>query len=579
MVNSCDAAMKPKSPWLFGPTSDLTWGAGLLTLPLSGILPLVLAPLGSYGTILIQWAAALCNYPHYAATVVRLLTQSGGLRRHGQAMLSITSVALAAWLGCLWNPVWLTPFFTLYLLWSPYHYAGQNYGISLLFLKRRQVTVASDSARWFRLGFHSSTLIAWLFIQQDRSLHGQIYQLPLPIEWLQRLTLMLLCIQFMCWGMAGLQWFHVPKPAANTDDGKVEGNLSPDVFSRGEKERALRSPELWWLPTLSLMMVQCWWFSIFAISLWFPASKWLPHRLGLAEVAFMHCAQYLWIYLAYQRISPSPGAGSVDSNPLSAPSPGSIPQSSKGHLWLEWLRVVFVGAAMWLGAPWLLSRGFGIDWNHAVLSTTVFINLHHFWIDGLIWKLKDPAVGSRLGLGATLPTAENASPAVTAIRPDLHPQRSLARSWKFALAGAMAVSLFSLDSAFRWKLAQGSAGLTQALRLNPNHSALQTSYGIVLLQQGKGESAHPHLVLATALDPANAVAWHNLGLQQASSNPLNAIQSFLRALQLRPELTESRQSVEILLPTLSASDLQRIQPELNSVGISSRGADGILNRP
>ena len=58
------------------------------------------------------------------------------------------------------------------------------------------------------------------------------------------------------------------------------------------------------------------------------------------------------------------------------------------------------GLALFLPIPWLASYGAHVDFTASVLIVTAVVNLHHFMIDGVVWKLRDPRVSRALTTGA-----------------------------------------------------------------------------------------------------------------------------------------------------------------------------------
>ena len=84
----------------------------------------------------------------------------------------------------------------------------------------------------------------------------------------------------------------------------------------------------------------------------------------------MHSAQYLWITQYFAR-------------------------REQGAAWAAsryWAAVVLGGLALFLPVPWLASYGAHVDFTASVLIVTAVVNLHHFMIDGVVWKLRDPRV-------------------------------------------------------------------------------------------------------------------------------------------------------------------------------------------
>ncbi len=49
--------------------------------------------------------------------------------------------------------------FTAYVMWSPWHYAGQNFGLSMMFLRRAGLTVKPEERRWLWTAFVASYVL------------------------------------------------------------------------------------------------------------------------------------------------------------------------------------------------------------------------------------------------------------------------------------------------------------------------------------------------------------------------------------------------------------------------------------
>ena len=125
------------------------------------------------------------------------------------------------------------------------------------------------------------------------------------------------------------------------------------------------------------MLTQSLWFSIPALVnnlSGVPLIATLPFSLVWVSVA--HSAQYLWVTAYYERRS----------------RPGN---SSGGFLW----RCLLTGSALVVVPSLLLSSPLlgSVAWD-AGLAIVLFsvVNLHHFLLDGAIWKLRDGRVARAL---------------------------------------------------------------------------------------------------------------------------------------------------------------------------------------
>lgn len=93
----------------------------------------------------------LSNSAHFAGSTVRLYARPGALRESpwltmGLPALMLLLLTLAvAFAGTLGAPLQ-----ALYLTWSPYHYAAQAYGLTLMYAYRSGCTFGDGERRWLR---------------------------------------------------------------------------------------------------------------------------------------------------------------------------------------------------------------------------------------------------------------------------------------------------------------------------------------------------------------------------------------------------------------------------------------------
>jgi len=148
--------------WLYGRWIDLFVGCGLGYLVL---VPVLLAYGWSSGVREFPVAAIvafgmLINAPHYGATVLRVYSDRADRAKYRFFALHAT-LALALVFAGASRSVWLaSALITIYLTWSPWHFAGQNYGLALMFLRRRGVEVDALAKRFFYLSFVLSAVLA-----------------------------------------------------------------------------------------------------------------------------------------------------------------------------------------------------------------------------------------------------------------------------------------------------------------------------------------------------------------------------------------------------------------------------------
>ena len=103
----------------------------------------------------------------------------------------------------------------------------------------------------------------------------------------------------------------------------------------------------------------------------------------------MHAAQYLWITSYYARRE---AAG--EARPAAT---GTAQRHPRNWRPLAYFGVLIVGGiALFVPGPWLASRAFHYDFGASFLIFTALVNIHHFILDGAIWKLRDGRIASLL---------------------------------------------------------------------------------------------------------------------------------------------------------------------------------------
>lgn len=346
------AARGTRALWLVHPLVDLLVGCGAWTLPLLA-LALMFSEGGQVNALIVLGVLLLiCNWPHYAATWHRAHAAGIATPRQREAAKLLAAGFAVVVLFLFMNPRFLPWAFTVYLLWSPWHYSSQNFGIAQLLL-RRSGAPADPWARRMLLGGFVGSYLVWL-----------VPVLAIPPEHPLLLT-------------PGLE--HTA--AANA----TMLLLAATVMAFAAGAWRIRRTVGWHgaVPVLTLISTQALWFGLPAVQLLRGAPMTTALALyATALFAFMHCAQYLWITGWAARRSAGGGF--------------SLPR------W--WMGMAALGVVLFLVLPWGLSVTVGYDLATGLLIMQAAVNLHHFALDAVVWKLRDPAVSSLLVTEATTAT-------------------------------------------------------------------------------------------------------------------------------------------------------------------------------
>jgi hypothetical protein len=290
--------------------------------------------------------AWIVNWPHFSATSYRLYHSRDNVRQYPLTAFVIPLLLLVFMLGAFVAPDELAPpLVKLFLIWSPYHFSGQTLGISLIYARRAGFAIG----KWQRLalsGFIFGTFAVQTANAEAGVTASNFYAvsttpLGLPLIVPQLLT----AIMVVC----GLAF----------------------AVSLGRWSLRMRRlpPPILVLPAVT----QFTWFV-------------LGSRVASFNefVPFFHSLQYLLIAWAMQLKE------KMDIEGI-APSRGYVLHEST-----RWGAINLVGGViLFWGLPQLCSAA-GVALPMATAIVLAGVQIHHFFVDGVIWKLKNPKVSSPL---------------------------------------------------------------------------------------------------------------------------------------------------------------------------------------
>jgi tetratricopeptide (TPR) repeat protein len=448
---------RPQSPWIYRPWIDLTVGCGAWSAPL------LLAGFyfaNSYGrgwSVAFYFLALLSNYPHFMATVYRAYHTRDEFEKyriytvHVALLLAVAGVVTHVWYGLL---PWI---FTLYICWSPWHYTGQNFGLLMMFARRAGVSPTEAERRALRLSFVASYILLMLSFHTGPSGDALILSLGLAGKFTlpARAVLALFFIGASGWALASL--------------------------ARRSNLRTI-------LPVLTLTVTQFLWFLLPAV-IELVSGREIPQtRYSSGLLAVLHSTQYLWITSYYQK--------------KEARAAGDPHWSFSRYL----VTLIAGGIALFIPGPWIVSRIFHADFAASFLTFTALVNIHHFILDGAIWKLRDSHIAALLldgqqkspgaggekqsGLAAAAHWFTGRAPAARAIR----------------IATVALLFLWAgMDQLHFWwsSEASGLPALKRAAQLNPDDSAVQVRLARAEQLAGQRDAALAAMQRAAALGPAN----------------------------------------------------------------------------
>ena len=320
-------------------------------------------------------AAWVCNWPHFAATSYRLYHSKDNIRQYPLTALLVPWLVLAGVFASIAAPKTIAPCFVMiFLIWSPYHFSGQSVGISLIYARRAGIMVGKIE-RFALSGFIFATYLSQTIRSQIDSRTLDYYQIEYTSLGLPAWT-----------GVVADVWMYLCLILLVGSYGYWCG-----------KQRKIVNPIVL-LPAVSQFV-------------WFVLSADVPSFNEF--VPFFHSLQYMLIAWSMQLKE------KMDREHI-APSVQYVGFESARWYILNVIGGIFL---FWI-FPYALAH-FGVNENLALGVTAAGVQIHHFFVDGVIWKLKRKTV---------------ASPLMVNIDDLINPSKS-APAPAFAVAGAPALSM------------------------------------------------------------------------------------------------------------------------------------------
>jgi hypothetical protein len=350
---SSQIAISPSRRWIIDPWIDLLFCCGGLVWIFFAFHYFVLGPKGNGPAVQALALLALAgthalSETHTAATLVRAYGKDETRRRHSLythwAALACGALAIAGMTVPGVAPILAK----IYLMWVIQHFTAQTYGLTLLYCYKNGYKLGDLDKRivWLLLNITAVYALVRMFTLKEFSANGFLAQ-HIPF-----------------WG---------PLPPWIFAGCTLALEAAAVLFASMVIHKAIAKRSV--IPLPALLMVAT------GVMI-FVFGRDMSGILWLYVPAFFHGSQY--VVLSASCYLKENACGS-DGQPVSVRKllfelPGVRYQ----------LMLFIIGLFIYLGLPRLL-QDFGFDYTLAFASIFSCVNIHHFLVDSVLWKMRDPA--------------------------------------------------------------------------------------------------------------------------------------------------------------------------------------------
>ena len=361
---------KTQGTWLWNRGQDLFWiaGGGSLLFALLAV-PVTLSIAATANLLVVGFlhAAALCNLPHYAVTYQLIWRERAKAPSSYRWLLASAPLVVALVVAGAIVPALIHPLVRFYLTWSVYHYAAQHFGIASMYQARDKRALDPREKRALQVGFVAVGLHLMLLINTYQGL-GTDDMLGVASGLKDDLSLI------------PLSWYPLSAACAIFGVG---------AYALGEVWHKRRTGGGLGLPARLLFLTNFIWFVVPFVHLPGRSEPWTGNTIATwvpFALPFFHCAQYLGVCGWRARTT------------------GAIKPA------LYFMALVFLGLALFEGTTYMMPFVSKLDRAQALMLVPAVLNLHHFFLDGLMWKARRrPAAASPAVAAPAAPAEQKAA--------------------------------------------------------------------------------------------------------------------------------------------------------------------------
>lgn len=293
--------------------------------------------------IVLSW---IINWPHFSMSTYRLYQTRNNMRQYPVTAYVVPFIVIGGTVLCFIFKDLVAPYFVkLFILWSPYHFSGQTIGITFIYAMRSGIRLSKTERNVvisFVMGTYFLSTIRAETSREGFDFYGVKYPSMQIPQWVANIAEYAMWIALIAFIATVIYWSY--------------------------RNRRM-------LPLIVILPAATQY-------LWFVQSVYMPSFQEF--VPMLHSLQYMLIAWSIQLKE------KMDVNNIEPSRKYVVSETTR------WFALNFLGGALLF---YMLPK-LGVSLGYSTLFSTAIIfaaiQIHHFFVDGVIWKLKNQTVSHPL---------------------------------------------------------------------------------------------------------------------------------------------------------------------------------------